>query len=74
MGRPLWISLLSSNPRVAGLHLKGLLEAEWIDRFLFQILNEASSADIAETVRQAVAIFMRAYGPETGASTAQTPV
>jgi AcrR family transcriptional regulator len=57
--------LRQASPRVAGLHLKGLLEAEWLDRFLFQILDEAGPEEIAETVRQAVSVFMAAYGPET---------
>lgn len=50
-----------------------LPEAEWIDGFIFQILIEASSEDIAETDPQAVSIFMRAYGPVTGVATTQTP-
>jgi len=43
--------------------LRGLLEAEWIDRFLFQVLQEPSSEEIGSTVRRAVAVFMAAYGP-----------
>lgn len=40
-------------------------EAKWLDRFLFQILNDASPEEIAVTVKQSVSIFMAAYGPET---------
>ena len=56
--------LRQANPRVAALQLKSLLEAEWIDRFLFQMPMEASAQDIAESAQQAVDVFMRAYGPE----------
>lgn len=57
--------LRQANPRVAALHLKGLLEAEWLDRFLFQILEKSDPEEIATTVQQAVLVFMAAYGPET---------
>lgn len=56
--------LRQANTRIAALHLKGLLEAEWIDRSLFQMPIDASQDNIAESVHQAVAVFMRAYGPE----------
>lgn len=58
-------TLRPANTRVAALQLKSLLEAEWIDRFLFQMPMEASEADIAESVHQAVAVFMSAYGPQS---------
>ena len=56
--------LRQANTRIAALHLKGLLEAEWVDRSMFQMPTDASEENIAESVRQAVAVFMRAYGPE----------
>jgi len=55
--------LRPADARVAAAHLRGLLEAEWIDRFLFQVLQEPSSEEIGSTVRRAVAVFMAAYGP-----------
>lgn len=54
-----------SDTRIAALHLKGLLEAEWIERFMFQTLEEPSQKEIAETVERAIAVFMAAYGPAT---------
>lgn len=56
--------LRQADPRLAALHLKGLIEAQWLDRFLFQIEDRADPQEIAETVRQAVRVFMAAYGPQ----------
>lgn len=55
--------LRQADARTAGLHLRGLLEAEWLDRFLFQTLEAISGAEINATVQRAVAAFMAAYGP-----------
>ncbi|MDD2608066.1 MAG: TetR/AcrR family transcriptional regulator [Giesbergeria sp.] len=55
--------LRQANARVAALHLRGLLEAEWLDRFLCQMLESVSPAEIEASVRRAVAAFMAAYGP-----------
>ena len=52
-------------PRAA---LKGLLEAEWIDRFMFQMLDAVDPEQIAASVKRAVAVFMAAYGPPVPAS------
>lgn len=60
--------LRPANTHVAALHLKSLLEAEWIDRFLFQMPMDASAQEIAESVHQAVAVFMSAYGPQAAVS------
>lgn len=57
--------LRQADARVAALHLRGLLEAEWLDRFLFQVLEPISAASIHATVQRAVAAFMAAYGPRT---------
>jgi len=54
--------LRQANPRIAGLQLKGLLEAEWIEPFLFNTLSAPDAAQIRETVARAVAVFMAAYG------------
>lgn len=58
--------LRQADARTAGLHLRGLLEAEWLDRFLFQTLEPISGAEINATVQRAVAAFMAAYGPVNG--------
>ncbi|WP_026436655.1 TetR/AcrR family transcriptional regulator [Acidovorax sp. JHL-9] len=55
--------LRQADARIAALHLRGLLEAEWLDRFLFQTLEPISAAEIDATVQRAVAAFMAAYGP-----------
>jgi AcrR family transcriptional regulator len=54
--------LRQANPRIAALQLKGLLEAEWIEPFLFNTLSAPDSVQIRETVARAVAVFMAAYG------------
>ncbi|BAL96478.1 TetR/AcrR family transcriptional regulator [Rubrivivax gelatinosus] len=55
--------LRRAEPRVAASHLKGLLEAEWIDRFLFHVVDEVDEASLADTARRAVEAFLRAYAP-----------
>ena len=55
--------LRPADARIATLHLRALLEAEWLDRFLFQTLEPVSEAEINATVQRAVAAFMAAYGP-----------
>lgn len=55
--------LRQADARIAALHLRGLLEAEWLDRFLFQTLEPISAEEISATVGRAVAAFMAAYGP-----------
>ena len=63
--------LRQADARIAALHLRGLLEAEWLDRFLFQTLEPVSTEDINATVHRAVAAFMAAYGPVAGPAFAQ---
>lgn len=60
--------LRQADPRIAGLHLKGLLEAEWIDRFMFQMLDQVDPQQIAASVKRAVAVFMAAYGPQSAST------
>ena len=55
--------LRQADARIAALHLRGLLEAEWLDRFLFRVLPPITAQDIHATVARAVAAFMAAYGP-----------
>lgn len=54
--------LKQADPRVACLHLKGLLEAEWLDRFMFHTFEAPKPQEIAATVQRALAVFMAAYG------------
>lgn len=54
--------LRQADPRVAGLHLKGLLEAEWIDPFLFGLQLQPDAEQIRATVERAVRVFLAAYG------------
>lgn len=55
--------LRPSNPGVATQHLYALLEAELIDRFLFQLLGKITSKDIRAITGRAIAVFMTAYRP-----------
>lgn len=55
--------LRMADSRLAALHLKGLIEAEWIDPFMFQTLDDPSPEAIGASVERAVAVFMAAYGP-----------
>ncbi|MEY5099914.1 MAG: hypothetical protein RJA36_2633 [Pseudomonadota bacterium] len=58
--------LRQADPHLAGLQLKALLEAEWIEPFLFQSLPAPSPEAIRDTAARAVAVFMAAYGPAAG--------
>ena len=60
--------LRQADPKIASLHLKGLLEAEWIDRFMFQMLDAVDPEQIAASVKRAVVVFMAAYGPQSAGS------
>ncbi len=55
--------LRQCDPTVATMHLRGLLEAELIDRFIFQIESDIDPEKIKAIVKRAVAVFMAAYGP-----------
>ncbi|WP_263770296.1 TetR/AcrR family transcriptional regulator [Propionivibrio soli] len=60
--------LRQADPKIAALHLRGLLESELLDRFLFQIDITVSKAEIKRVVANAVDAFMAAYGPLPGHS------
>ena len=45
------------------MHLRGLLEAELLDAFIFQFAEAVSAERIKGIVERAVAVFMAAYGP-----------
>jgi AcrR family transcriptional regulator len=55
--------LRQCDPYVATQHLRGLLESELVDGFIFQVGNDISPARIAGIAERAVAVFMAAYGP-----------
>lgn len=59
--------LARTDAGVATRHLFSLLEAELIDRFLFQLLGAVSAQEIREVTGRAVDVFMAAYGPRAGA-------
>ncbi|WP_156905663.1 TetR/AcrR family transcriptional regulator C-terminal domain-containing protein [Pseudomonas vranovensis] len=54
--------LRQSDPEVAVLHMRALLEAEWIDHFLFSTSKSESKAKIRATTGRAVEAFLLAYG------------
>lgn len=54
--------LRQADPRLAGYHLHGLLESEFIVRFLFQVDDNPSAEEIDGAARRAVDAFMAAYG------------
>lgn len=55
--------LRESNPNVASRHLKGLFEAELLEKFLFHTLDTVSKEEIAGITQRGVDVFMAAYGP-----------
>lgn len=56
--------LKQADPRVACQHLKALLEAEWLDCFMFHTCEAPKPQEIAATVQRAIAVFMAAYGAQ----------
>lgn len=55
--------LRRAEARVASLHLKGLLESELLEKYLFHTLGAVRKKQIAGIAQRAVAVFMAAYGP-----------
>ena len=53
--------LRRANPMIASLHLRGLLEAEWLDAYLYGTLGKISRKLCEETSARAVDVFLRAY-------------
>lgn len=49
-----------ADARVAAFHLRGLIEAKWFDRLLFQVLKDVTMEEINATVNRTVATFMAA--------------
>ena len=65
--------LKQADPGIACLHLKGLLEAEWLYRFMFHTLEAPSPQEIVATVQRAVAVFMAAYGAQPARQSLPVP-
>lgn len=55
--------LRQTDHLVATLHLRGLLESELIDSFIFQMPDAIDQERIKGIAARAVAVFMAAYGP-----------
>lgn len=54
--------LRQTDPQVTAYHLHGLLESEFIVRFLFQVDDNPTAEEIAGAARRAIDAFMAAYG------------
>jgi len=54
--------LRRAEPRIAALHLLGLLESEWNMLFLCRVRESVSPEEISASVDRAVEVFLRAYG------------
>ncbi|WP_026354964.1 TetR/AcrR family transcriptional regulator [Massilia niastensis] len=55
--------LRPADTAIASVHLRGLLEAELAEKYLFHTLGPVTEADIAAIVERAVGVFLAAYGP-----------
>ncbi|GFO56076.1 TetR family transcriptional regulator [Geomonas sp. Red276] len=56
--------LRQADPMIATLHLVSLLEAEFRDRFLFQLPGDITAEEIAAGTARAVEVFIAAYAPQ----------
>lgn len=59
--------LRRADPGIVTRQFYALLEAEFIDRFLFQLPGEVTRDEIRDATARAVAVFMAAYGPKPAA-------
>lgn len=53
--------LRCADPMVASLHLRALLEAEWLDAYLYGTLETVSNKQRKEAVERAVDTFLRGF-------------
>lgn len=53
------------DSEVAALHFRALLEAEWLDHFLFSSSGPKSKAKVRATTKRAVEAFLLSYGVST---------
>jgi len=58
--------LRQADPLLAARQLHSLLEAELLDRFLFQVLGEVGPEEIKEVAERGVDAFMAIYGKRKG--------
>jgi AcrR family transcriptional regulator len=56
-----------ADPKVAALHLFGLLDSELIEPILLRVREPASPEEITEVVSRAVSVFLAAYAPPPAA-------
>lgn len=58
--------LRKANAWVMAMHLKGLLEGEFVERRMLNAMpRELDAATVDRATRDAVDVFLRAYGPES---------
>jgi len=55
--------LRQADPVIAAQHLRALLDAELVDRFVFHLSDSFSKEEIRGAVERGVGVFMAAYGP-----------
>ncbi len=60
--------LRRSDSRVAALHLRALLESEWLDLFLFSTMQDFDQNFCKESATRATDAFLAAYGLQDGAA------
>ncbi|MCK9798912.1 TetR/AcrR family transcriptional regulator [Pseudomonas sp. MAFF 302030] len=56
--------LRKADPQVAALHLRALLESEWLDLFLFSTMQGFDQTFCKETASRATQTFLAAYGTD----------
>ncbi|WP_442966648.1 TetR/AcrR family transcriptional regulator C-terminal domain-containing protein [Pseudomonas sp. S04] len=54
--------LRRADSRVAALHLRALLESEWLDLFLFSTMQGFDQTFCKDTATRATDAFLAAYG------------
>ncbi len=60
--------LRDAGSELAARHLKGLFDAEWSERLLFQAAGAPGADQLAAAAARAVAVFLAAYGAATSVS------
>ncbi|MNT82713.1 hypothetical protein D3C72_2224790 [compost metagenome] len=56
--------LRKASTVLAARHLHALLEAELLERFMFQHLPPPTASELTECADRAIAAFLRLYAPE----------
>lgn len=56
--------LRKADPQVAALHLRALLESEWLDLFLFSTMQGFDQTFCKESASRATQTFLAAYGTD----------